>query len=181
MKRLILFRHAKSGWDDPALRDFDRPLNAKGKRAASAMGRHMRAQGLRFDRAVASPATRVAETLDAFAEGYGRRIDPAWDRRLYLASPETILEIVHEAPDSADALLVSGHNPGIEELVLLLVPDMEGDEARDRVEEKYPTASVAEIGFDVDRWAEVKAGAGRLLRFTRPRDLDPALGPDAVS
>src|ERR1700743_3822982 len=112
MKRLPLFRHAKSGWDEPVTRDFDRPLNAKGKRAAAVMGRHMREQGLDFDRIVASPAVRVAETLDAMFEGYGKRLTPVWDRRIYLASAATLLEVVQETPDEVGSLLLVGHNPG---------------------------------------------------------------------
>jgi phosphohistidine phosphatase len=180
MKRLITFRHAKSGWDQPAIRDFDRALNDKGRRAAATMGRHMRQLGLRFDSVVASPAVRVAETLDAMFDGYGRRITPSWDRRAYLATASTLLEIVQEAPDKIEALMLVGHNPGLEELVLLLAEsgDPANGDARDAIGEKYPTASVAEIRFDVDRWQDVSAGHGHLVRFIRPRDLDPALGPD---
>lgn len=182
MKRLVTFRHAKSGWDQPAVRDFDRALNAKGKRAATIMGRHMRQVGLRFDHVIASPAVRVVETLDAMADGFGKRLSPAWERRAYLATPEALLELVQEAPDSAETVLLVGHNPGIEELVLLLSTDAGEEEiaTRDSVGEKYPTASFAELTFETDRWAEVNEGGGHLVRFVRPRDLDPALGPDTV-
>jgi phosphohistidine phosphatase len=177
MKRLILLRHAKSTWDDPVARDFDRPLNGKGKRAARAIGRHMRQEGIAFDRAIASPALRVTETVSEVAIGYGRRIGPDWDKRIYLAQADTLLDIIRETPAEIDRLLLVGHNPGMEELVLTLVPDREEDETRDRVEEKYPTASMAEIAFDVPDWADVAANAGTLTRFVRPRDLDPELGP----
>ena len=72
-----------------------------------------------------------------------------------------------------------GHNPGLEDLILMLVPDREDEALRDTVEDKFPTASVAELTFDVDRWADVKSGGGHLARFIRPRDLDSALGPDS--
>jgi len=180
VKRLITFRHAKSGWDQPSVRDFDRALNDKGRRAAATMGRYMRQVGVRFDHVIASPAVRVAETLDAMAEGYGRRLAPDWERRAYLATAPTLLEIVQEAPETAESLLLVGHNPGLEELVLALSADdgEDGIAARDSVGEKYPTAAFAEIEFDVDRWADVRAGEGRLVRFVRPRDVDPTLGPD---
>ena len=178
MKRLTLLRHAKSGWDDPVARDFDRPLNAKGKRAARAVGHYLRDQHLRYDRIAGSPAVRVVETLEELGAALGETIAPAWDKRIYLASGVTLLDVVHDTPEEADSLLMVGHNPGLEDLILMLVPDRAGDEARDQVEEKFPTASVAEIEFDVDRWEDVKTGGGRLVRFVRPRDLDPALGPD---
>jgi phosphohistidine phosphatase len=59
-----------------------------------------------------------------------------------------------------------------------MVPDRPGDEARDQIEEKFPTAAIAEISFDVDRWEDVRPNSGELSLFVRPRDLDPALGPD---
>ena len=177
MKRLTLLRHAKSGWDDPVARDFDRPLNAKGKRAARTIGHYLRDHRLHYDRIAGSPAVRVVETLEEVAAGLGETIAPAWDKRIYLASGVTLLDVVHDTPDDAQSLLLVGHNPGLEDLILMLVPDRTGDETRDQVEEKFPTASVAELEFDADRWAEVKAGSGRLVRFVRPRDLDPTLGP----
>ena len=61
------------------------------------------------------------------------------------------------------------------------MPDRTAGAARDQVEEKYPTASLAVIELPVARWAEVVAGCGRLERFVRPRDLDPELGPDAAT
>jgi phosphohistidine phosphatase len=175
MKTLTLLRHAKSGWDDPVARDFDRPLNPKGQRAAAMMGRHLKAEGLAFDHVLASPAARVVETLAQVATGYGSDLAPHWDQRLYLASAATLLDLIHELPDGADSVLFSGHNPGLEELVLLLAGE---NGLRDSVEVKFPTASLAEMRFDVARWADVKPGKGELLRFTRPRDLDATLGPD---
>ncbi|MBU3078129.1 SixA phosphatase family protein [Sphingomonas quercus] len=176
MKRLTLFRHAKSGWDDPAARDFDRPLNEKGRRAARIMGRMMRDERMRFDRVIASPAVRVAETLDAMAEGFGQRLSVAWDQRIYLAAAETLLELVRETPADVEELLLSGHNPGLEDLILLLVPDT-GDAMREAVEEKFPTAALATIALPLSDWRHIRRGEGTLARFVRPRDIDPALGP----
>ena len=178
MKTLTLLRHAKSGWDDPVARDFDRPLNAKGKRAAAMVGRHMRSLHLVFDHAIASPAVRVMETLDEIESGYGRKVAPAWDRRVYLASAATLLDVIHGFPAETDSVLLIGHNPGLEDLVLMLVADG-ANPLRDAVEDKYPTASIAELQFEADSWADIVTGTARLTRFVRPRDLDPSLGPDA--
>lgn len=178
MKTLTLLRHAKSGWDDPVARDYDRPLNAKGKRAAQMVGRHMRTLDLDFDTVIASPAVRVVETLDEIVAGYGRTLAPLWERRLYLASAATLLDVVHELPAAVDRVMLVGHNPGLEDLVLMLVPDA-AHPLRDAVEEKYPTATLAEMQFDIADWSDAKSGGARFTRFVRPRDLDPTLGPDA--
>ncbi|MBW4331943.1 histidine phosphatase family protein [Stakelama sp. CBK3Z-3] len=178
MKTLILLRHAKSSWDDTVSRDFDRPLNAKGERAAATMGRKLKSLGLSFDLLVASPARRVEQTLDHFARGLGRTIAPQWDRRLYLASEATLIDVARELSDAHDCVLMAGHNPGLEELVLALVPDSPDNPLREAVEIKYPTASIVALRFDVARWADIGEGQARLLHFVRPRDVDPALGPD---
>jgi phosphohistidine phosphatase len=177
MKTLTLLRHAKSSWDDPVSRDFDRPLNGRGKKAAVTIGRHMRGAGLAFDHVIASPAVRVVETVEQVETGYGGALAPEWDRRVYLASASSLLDVVHELPAGADSALLIGHNPGLEDLILLLIPDCADDPLRDSVEEKFPTAALAVLTFDVGTWDAVKAGGGTLASFIRPRDLDPALGP----
>ena len=175
MKTLTLLRHAKSGWDDPVANDFNRPLNARGRRAARAMGREMRRLGLAFDQVLASPATRVTETLTELAQGYGAAVDTHFDASIYLAPVETLLALVRAADDADSRLLLVGHNPGMEQLALLL----SGPGAlRDRIAAKYPTAALAEIGFEVAHWRDIATGEGRLARFIRPRELGEGLGPD---
>ncbi|MDQ8756870.1 histidine phosphatase family protein [Sphingosinicella sp. LHD-64] len=177
MKTLTLLRHAKSSWDDPSMRDFDRPLNRRGRAAARTMGREMRALGLDFDAVVASPAMRVMETVEGLSEGYGNRLHPDYDRRIYLASVETLLEIVRGTDDAHARLLLLGHNPGFELLALALVI-ADGAEARGKLAEKYPTGALAEIELPVAQWRDAGPGTGTLSRFIRPRDLDPKLGPE---
>lgn len=180
MKTLTLLRHAKSTWDDPVARDFDRPLNPRGRRAARTIGREMRTRGLSLDKVIASPAIRVIETLEEVAAGYGNTLDPHYDQRVYLASVDVLLELIRETDDSIGALLIVGHNPGLERLVLELTRD-DGDSKRADVATKYPTATLAEISFSVNHWRDVAEGTGTLAQFIRPRDLDPELGPDEDS
>lgn len=177
MKSLTLLRHAKSGWDDPVSRDFDRPLNPRGRRAARTVGLEMKAQKLVFDLVLASPARRVIETLEEVEAAYGA-LRPDYDQRLYLASTATLVEIVRATPVSVGRLLLVGHNPGLEELALRLSRG-DGGGLRGEVEVKYPTGTVAEISLPVEHWSEVEEGIGKIERFIRPRDLDPELGPDS--
>jgi phosphohistidine phosphatase len=179
VKTLTLFRHAKSGWDSPVSRDFDRPINERGIRGAKLIGAKARELALSFDHILSSPAVRCTETLDGFWEGYGAILHPNWDRRIYLASGATLLDVVHDLDDGAEHVLMCGHNPGVEDLAMMLVPDAHGDELRDALEEKFPTASLAEIQLPAATWKGVKELSGTLTRFIRPRDLDPELGPEA--
>lgn len=170
MKTLTLLRHAKSSWADPGARDFDRPLNQRGRDAAQAIGREMRALGLAFDAIVTSPAARAVETLAEAGKTYGRSLAAREDERVYLAPPSTLLKIVAETDDRIDRLLLVGHNPGFELLAALLT---DGDETQARADmaKKYPTAALAEIAFPVDHWKDAAPGRGQLVRFIKPRDL----------
>jgi len=180
MKTLTLLRHAKSSWDGRSVAsDFERPISKRGQRAARTMGRELRARGLAFDRVIASPATRVVETIEGFEEGFGGPLRPSFDERVYLASPATLLGIVRETEDGAERLLIVGHNPGLEALAMLLTRDNGG--LREEMAAKYPTATVAEIRLPVDHWRDAEIGTGELTEFIRPRDLDPALGPEENS
>ena len=177
-KTLYLLRHAKSGWDDPVARDFDRPLNKRGEKAARTMGTWMAANEVEFDHVIASPAVRVIETLDGVWAGYGRKIEPTWERRIYLASSATVLDVLREVDDKYASVLVVGHCPAVEDMVLDIVPDDGSSPLRAEVEIKYPTAALAEFALDIDTWADIGKPTANLVRFVRPRDLDTSLGPD---
>lgn len=178
MKTLALFRHAKSDWSDARARDFDRPLNARGRRGAAAMGAHICGTKRRFDRIVASPAVRVAETIEVASSAYGRNFRVEWDRRIYLASSATLADLLRELPGDPASVLMIGHNPGLEDLIFDLVPDLGTCPMRAAVEEKFPTATYAVLECAIARWADLDAGCARLVELMRPRDLDPALGPE---
>lgn len=179
MKTLGLFRHAKSDWSDARARDFDRPLNLRGERGALAMGQHIRAGGWRFDRMIASPAVRVAATIEQASRAWGRSFPVEWDRRIYLASSATLMDLLREVDGDPDSLLMVGHNPGLEDLIFDLVPDDGSNPLRDIVEQKFPTAAFAVLELDIDKWNEIRERSARLVSLKRPRDLDPALGPEA--
>ncbi len=178
MKTLTILRHAKSGWDAPVERDFDRPINMRGKRGADLIGQYLKRQKLPVDRIVASPAVRVAETLDIFQPAADLDgLEPHWDRRIYLASAATLMDVIRESGRDAQHLLISGHNPGLEDLILMLVPESADDALRAQVEEKLPTSALARLELDIDDWRDLDTGMARLTQFIRPRDLDPALSP----
>lgn len=176
MKTLTLLRHAKSTWDDPVKRDFDRPLNGRGRRAAARIGQWFADEGVGFDHVRASPAVRVRQTIEGIEDGLRRPLGPMFDARIYLASAMTLLDVVQGFEASAATGLLIGHNPGLEDLLLYLTPT--ADPLRGEAEVKYPTATVAMLDFDVAMWRDIAEGGGQLRHFIRPRDLDESLGPD---
>lgn len=176
-KLLGILRHAKSDWSDGAKRDFDRGLNERGVRGALVMGDHIREDGQVWDQVIASPATRVKATFETGLP----EMELTFDERLYLASPDTIFEVVQEhaaARDAEpDAILISGHNPGLYETILELVsPAQENDLFKELII-KFPTGSFAILECNIDSWADLKKFTGKVVHFKRPRDLDPELAP----
>ncbi|GMM94061.1 SixA phosphatase family protein [Qipengyuania sp. MTN3-11] len=176
MKTLGLFRHAKSDWGASDKRDYDRGLNARGRRGAQLMGTHIRDHGVAWDILLASPAERVRLTLEEARIG----IAPEWDKQLYLAGTDTILEILREQGGSGDKAMIAGHNPGLGDMILELVAPEAENALFDEAKVKFPTAAFAVLELDIEDWSDIAPGSGRLVHFARPRDLDAALGPETA-
>jgi phosphohistidine phosphatase len=160
MRRLTLIRHAKSSWDYAELSDFERPLNARGRRDAPAMATRLSAGLERPLRLISSPALRAITTAHAFAAALevpnsAIRIDP----RIYEATRGTLLELVRECSDADRHLLLFGHNPGLSELAHLLAPCPFTD---------MPTCAVVTLSFDNAQWRGLQPGTGLLQRYEFP-------------
>ena len=162
MKLLSILRHAKSSWSDSSLDDHARPLNKRGLRDAPRMGALLREQGLVPETILSSTARRARDTAFAVAEAAGFPDEVRFTRSLYGADPDTWLEALRELPDTAGHALVVGHNPGLEELVALLVGESH----------VLPTAALAVVELPIERWRAVDPGLpGSLRALWRPRDL----------
>ena len=147
---------------------------ARGREDAPKLGRYIQKSGYAPDLILASTSRRTIETVELVTEEFPgtQRID--YLEALYLAEPEVILSIVRLAPDTVKSLLVVGHNPGMEQIATRLAREPVKRKERDRfdlIEEKFPTAALAVLDFDVARWRDVAPGEGALKDFVRPRDL----------
>lgn len=171
MRTLILFRHAKSGWDDPDLDDFDRPLAPRGTRAATRMGKWLKDHDLWPACVLCSTAVRARGTLTlALRENRNAAPNITFEDALYLAAPQTILDHVRALPDHVTSCMVVGHNPGLHALALELTGD---GRKRDitQLAMKFPTAAIAHIVFEDEGWSRIMAATGRLATFVTPRGL----------
>jgi phosphohistidine phosphatase len=160
MKTLYLLRHAKSSWKEPSLQDFDRPLNGRGREAAPLVGRFIREKKIRVDLMLSSPAERARQTAALVKDSAGLKAELLFDERIYEADAGALLEVVAQAAESADALMLVGHNPGLEGLLTLLTGE----------ERSMPTAALACVTLDVGKWVKARARAGRLEWLVRPRE-----------
>lgn len=168
MRELLLLRHAKSSWNDPALDDFDRPLSARGRKAAPEMARQIVALGWRPDRILVSPALRTRQTWElakAQWEAWKNLPEPEFADRLYMAGAYDLLACLRAG--KGRRLLLIGHNPGLEGLALLLAGPDSQTRALSRLRAKFPTAALARLTFDGE-WAALAPAAARLNAFIRP-------------
>lgn len=154
-------RHAKSSWDDANLADFERPLNDRGLRTASFMGKFMREKGHEPSIIVSSPAERARQTTELVKDAAGFLCEIRFDERIYDASPRTLLEVASEIDDDHSSALLVGHNPGMEGFIRLLTSDLE----------PMPTAALAVIDLDIDTWDNIHDGCGQLRTVFRPKEL----------
>jgi phosphohistidine phosphatase len=169
VRTLYVLRHAKSDWGDASLRDFDRPLNGRGRKSAKAMGRELRERGLTPDLVLLSPSARTTETLARVEEGFGASFEKVEESSIYLAENEALVALIRNAPAKSERLMIVGHNPGMHELVLLLANGPR--DLREEAAAKFPTGAMAEISFDVGDWSDVTPGSGFIRSFLKPREL----------
>lgn len=156
MKRLALFRHAKTERGSDSGRDFDRRLTERGRADAVRVGKEIGGAGKAFELILSSPAARAAETAELAG------LSPRFDERIYDASTGDLMAIVKGADDAIASLLMIGHNPGFERLACRLIgQDIE-----------MPTGSLVEMELPVDRWPDVDSGTGKPIRFLKPKELD---------
>jgi len=170
MKTLYLLRHAKSDWGNPGLDDRDRPLAARGERAAAVMGVYFAQQQYQPSLVLCSSALRTRQTLEALLPHLPGHPELVIEERIYLASPGQLLARVQELDDSRSEVLLIGHNPGIADLAQALAGS--GDRASlRRLAARFPTAASAVCEFDLERWQELGLESGRLLSYATPKDL----------
>lgn len=164
-KRLYLVRHAKSDWGNGQERDHDRPLAKRGLKAAKLMGRFLTAIGEVPEAVRSSSALRARTTAERMAEAGGWDVEILIERAFYESHAERVLEVVRRQDDTAESLLIVGHEPTWSSLVALVTG---GSEVR------MATAALVRVDFDVASWSQAAAGRGVLQWMVTPRLLQAA-------
>ncbi len=159
MKTLVLVRHAKAEHGSPSLDDFDRPLNHRGKHDAPAMARRFKKTGVPVDVLISSPAARALSTAEDFAMEINLPIQT--DERIYEAGLRDLLAVVRELDDRHSSVMLTGHNPGMSELLHYLT----GASCVN-----LPTAAVAVIELPQESWQNIPVGKGVLKSLSSPKE-----------
>ncbi|MEM8799367.1 MAG: histidine phosphatase family protein [Pseudomonadota bacterium] len=176
---LSLLRHAKSDWGENVRRDFDRPLNARGRAASERMAKFFAANEFDPDLVLVSPARRTMETLDIISRTcpWARAAVP--DDALYMITLDELLGKVRDLPNMHDHVLIVGHNPGLEQLAAeIAAPNSisHDDAAMARLRSRFATGALAEFDCHIDKWKDMAPRTASLRRFTKPKDLRSGRG-----
>ncbi|MFN0035857.1 MAG: SixA phosphatase family protein [Saprospiraceae bacterium] len=164
MRTLYLVRHAKSSWGNPGLRDHDRPLNERGLHDAPQMAQLLAAQGVQPDLLVSSPAKRALTTALFFAEAFKIAAeDVRCEKDIYEAFPQEILRIVSELPESAQTVLLFGHNPTFTEVA--------NHFSEDDFIENVPTCGIVKITSSAASWNEFYEGNSKVAACYFPKEV----------
>ncbi len=161
MKTLYLLRHAKSSWNDSSLRDFDRPLNDRGRKDAEQIGKRLAIENLDAALVVCSPALRTRETAEIVLQSSQLRAEERFDERIYEASLKDLKQVISDLPGDEHIAILIGHNPGFEELLAFLT-----GEAR-----SMPTCALAKIKLEVGNWGDLRTGETDLEWLITPKEL----------
>ncbi len=178
-RQLLLLRHGKSDWST-GVGDFHRPLKDRGKRDAQRVGTLLPQQDLVPDHVVSSPAERAVVTAEKCVKAMGMSVRTIeLDRRVYAASVVDLLAVLHDLPPQAQCVLLVGHNPGLEDLLVYLSSQAPGQPADGKL---LPTATLAVLQIP-DHWAQLTRGGAHLASITRPAALPekfPFITPSGV-
>jgi phosphohistidine phosphatase len=170
VKRIHLLRHAKSSWADSSLADHDRPLSRRGEDAGTRMAAWIVEHDPHPQLVLCSTAVRARRTLEIVLPSFaatGSQPDVVFEAGLYHAPAETLLERVRALAEDLDDVLLVGHNPGLQDLALLLsAPSPE----RERIAAKLPTGALVTIELGA-AWERADRGAGRIAALVLPREL----------
>ncbi|WP_417670863.1 SixA phosphatase family protein [Roseibium sp.] len=170
MPHLLLLRHAKSDWGTPELKDFDRPLNSRGRTAARVMAKYIAESGFKPDLVLCSTAQRTRETLSRLLTVIRHQTDIRLLHTLYDQSEDAYLPAIRSLGGQAQTLMVIGHNPATEETAHLLygsgAPELKAD-----MELKYPSGALTIYECPAESWADLAPGTCHLKAFVKPRAL----------
>jgi phosphohistidine phosphatase len=168
VRTIILLRHGKSSWTDPTLADLDRPLAPRGERSSKRIATYMRRKGIRPALVLCSPSLRTRQTLEAIEPSLAKDCSVKLVAELYAASEQELFDRVRALPESVGSVMLIGHNPGIQELALVLAS--RGTDLA-KLGEKFPTAALATLVVESESWAALKHGDAELVDYVFPREL----------
>jgi len=153
MKKLILFRHAKSSWSHD-VSDRDRPLTEKGIQKTEKIS--ITSKNIFFNTEVfySSPANRALHTASIIINQLNLSFKNLHvEEDLYTFESSKLIKFIRDIPNSFSNVICVGHNPAFTNVTNLL--------SNSNIEH-LPTSSWAEITFSQSSWTDISKGVLKL-------------------
>ncbi len=163
---LYIMRHAKSDWAAAGASDFDRPINKRGKRSAILIGEWMRENNRLPQKIISSPAVRAKQTTELVIKQFPSMNsgEVTYDKDLYLADPDTLIEVIQLYKNDLNSLMIVAHNPGLEQLVHSLSSEADTDYR------SMTTANLVIFEY-LDNQFNPLTDKGKIIEFIKPKEL----------
>ena len=162
MKKIYIVRHAKSSWKDPGMKDFDRPLNKRGKHDAPLIGKLLRDRGIKPDWIVSSPANRAQTTAKTIAQEVGFPLNEiVLEQKIYEAYLEDVVDVIQCLPDEVETAFIFGHNPAFTYLV--------NHFNHGELVVNVPTCGIGCVETSAKHWSDIHPDNSNLVSFDYPK------------
>ncbi len=163
-RTILMMRHAKSSWSNPHLRDYDRPLNHRGKNDAPKMGTYLKELGIIPERIVSSPAARARATILHVLDSMGLPHDLVeWDESLYFTGAKSYVDAIKKTDHELESVMTIGHNPMTDEAISLL--------SKTPFYKHIATATIACLEVSLTSWKDLEFGTCDLKWITTPKEI----------
>ncbi len=161
MKELILVRHAKSSWDNPELKDFDRPLNERGKHDVITMSDRLYGRGVHPDIMISSPAKRTLTTAKVFAKTFKIKMSSiVLIPDLYQAQPAEFYKVIKSIDNQYNCAVLFTHNTGLTDFA---------NELTNVHVDNVPTCGIFAVKIDMDNWRDFAKSSKSFWFFDYPK------------
>ena len=162
MKTIILFRHGKSDWNAHFEDDHSRPMNKRGINAAKKMGKYLADIKEIPELLISSTAHRTRKTIELAAQSGNWKSECIFESSIYGGSPNVLIEIIKNLDEKFNSVCLIGHEPNFSSFI---------SKSCNEKFHRFPTASMAKIVYNKDRWINVMFGTGKLEWIKRPKEL----------
>jgi phosphohistidine phosphatase len=166
MKELFVLRHGKAAYLDPQLDDFDRPLTLSGRQTLTILSEKLKDLQICPELVMCSPARRTRETLEGVIKTLPSFVKVIYEDDFYLASSQLILNKVSSLDDKFRSILLIGHNPGLEQMLVHLAQE----DLLLRHVTPLSAGCFVQLECQIERWGQLKTHSAHIKNYFLPNE-----------
>tara|TARA_Y100001934_G_C12332329_1_gene765766 strand:- start:829 stop:1326 length:498 start_codon:yes stop_codon:yes gene_type:complete len=163
LRSIILFRHGKSDWNANYESDHNRPVSKRGTKAAKKMGRYLSNIDQVPDLIISSTALRARNTAEIAINAGKWSSKLVLEKQIYESNVETLISIISKQSNEYNSICLVGHEPTFSSFI---------ERCNNSTWSRFPTASMAQINFNINSWYDIDLKFGSLVWLIRPKELN---------